>query len=49
MQTVCLAVIATIGLAFALWWLRPVLIPFVMALFISLALGTGVDLLAEHT
>jgi AI-2 transport protein TqsA len=48
-QTVCLAVIATIGVAFALWWLRPVLIPFVMALFIALALGMGVDLLAAHT
>lgn len=49
MQTICLAVLATIGVAFALWWLRPVLIPFVMALFIALALGMGVDLLAEHT
>jgi len=48
-QTVCLAVIATVAIAFALWWLRPVLIPFVMALFIALALGMGVDLLAEHT
>jgi AI-2 transport protein TqsA len=48
-QTVCLVVIATIGIAFSLWWLRPVLIPFVMALFIALALGMGVDLLAEHT
>ena len=49
MQTVCLAVLATIGIAFALWWLRPVLIPFVMALFIALALGMAVDLLAAHT
>lgn len=48
-QTICLAVLATIGIAFALWWLRPVLIPFVMALFIALALGMGVDLLADHT
>jgi AI-2 transport protein TqsA len=48
-QTVCLAVLATIGIAFSLWWLRPMLIPFVMALFIALALGMGVDLLAEHT
>ncbi|MBM4383974.1 MAG: AI-2E family transporter [Deltaproteobacteria bacterium] len=48
-QTICLAVLATIGVAFALWWLRPVLIPFVMALFIALALGMGVDLLADHT
>jgi AI-2 transport protein TqsA len=48
-QTACLAVIATIGVAFSLWWLRPVLIPFVMALFIALALGMGVDLLAAHT
>ena len=48
-QTVCLAILATLGVAFALWWLRPVLIPFVMALFIALALGMGVDLLAERT
>jgi AI-2 transport protein TqsA len=48
-QTACLALLATIGVAFALWWLRPVLIPFVMALFIALALGMGVDLLADHT
>jgi AI-2 transport protein TqsA len=48
-QTICLALLATIGVAFALWWLRPVLIPFVMALFIALALGMGVDLLADHT
>ena len=48
-QTVCLAVIAAIGVAFSLWWLKPVLIPFVMALFIALALGMGVDLLAQHT
>lgn len=49
MQTVCLAILAAIGVAFALWWLRPVLIPFVMALFLALALGMGVDLLAAHT
>ena len=41
--------LATIGIAFSLWWLRPVLIPFVMALFIALALGMGVDLLVRHT
>ena len=40
--------LATIGIAFSLWWLRPVLIPFVMALFIALALGMGVDLLVRH-
>jgi AI-2 transport protein TqsA len=48
-QTVCLVVIAAIGVAFSLWWLKPVLVPFVMALFIALALGMGVDLLAHHT
>lgn len=47
-QTVCLVILATIGVAFSLWWLRPVLIPFVMALFIALALGMGVDLLVER-
>ncbi len=47
-QTVCLATLAAIGVAFALYWLRPVLIPFVLALFIALALGMGVDLLVER-
>ncbi len=47
-QTICLAVLATATFAFALHWLRPVLIPFVLALFIALALGMGVDLLVER-
>jgi AI-2 transport protein TqsA len=47
-QTVCLAILTTIGLAFALWWLRPVMIPFVLALFISMGLRLGVRLLVTR-
>ncbi len=42
-RTVCLVVLATVATAFALYWLAPVLIPFVLALFISLGLGMCVE------
>ncbi len=37
-QTICLLIISTILMAAALYWLRPVLVPFVLALFIALLL-----------
>ena len=37
-QSVCLVLLATIATAGALYWLRPVMIPFVLALFIALGL-----------
>ncbi len=47
-QTVCLVVLATVAGAGALHWLRPVMIPFVLALFIALGLGMVADLLVER-
>ena len=42
-QTVCLIILSMIGIAFALYWLRPMLIPFVLALFFSLILTPLID------
>ncbi len=42
-QTICLLVLSTIAVAAALYWLRPILIPFLLALFFSLALTPLVD------
>jgi len=43
-QTICLLVLATISVAAALYWLSPILIPFVLALFFSLGLAPLVDI-----
>ena len=37
-QTTCLVILSVIGVAGALYWLRPVMIPFVLAVFIALGL-----------
>ena len=37
-QTLCLLVLSTIAVAAALYWLRPILIPFILAVFFSLGL-----------
>jgi len=42
-QTICLLVLSTIAVAAALYWLSPILIPFVLALFFSLGLAPLVD------
>ncbi len=42
-QTVCLAVLTVVAIAFALWWLQPVMIPFVVAAFLAFALMPLVD------
>ncbi len=42
-QTVCLLILAGIGLATALYWLQPVMIPFVLALFVAFTLSPLVD------
>ncbi len=47
-RTVCLVVLATVASAFALYWLAPVLIPFVLALFISMGLAMCVDWLVRR-
>ena len=44
-QTVCLLILTTVSVAFALYWLRPVMIPFVLAIFFTLALAPIINLL----
>jgi AI-2 transport protein TqsA len=44
-QTVCLSALTVVAVGFALWWLRPVMIPFVMAAFLAVALMPLVDFL----
>lgn len=46
-HTVCLVILSAIGLGFALNWLGPVLIPFVLALFFTYCLTPIIDLLIE--
>jgi len=43
-RTICLFLLAAIAVAFALYFLRPVLIPFVLALFLAVALTPLIDL-----
>jgi AI-2 transport protein TqsA len=43
-QTVCLLLLTTTVTAVALYWLRPVMIPFVMAVLFALALSPLIDL-----
>lgn len=38
-QTVCLIVLSTIGVALSLYWLKTVVVPFVIAIFASMILG----------
>ena len=42
-QTVCLLILSAVALGFALYWLRPVMIPFVLAVFFALGLAPLVD------
>lgn len=42
-QTVCLLVLSAIATGWALYWLRPVMIPFVLAVFLAIALGPVVE------
>lgn len=47
-QTVCLLVLAAIAVAFALHWLRPLMIPFVLSILFSLVLTYLIDLQKRH-
>ncbi|MCP5058052.1 MAG: AI-2E family transporter [bacterium] len=47
-QSVCLVILATIATAASLYWLRPVMIPFVLALFIALGLDMVRNQLIER-
>lgn len=42
-QTVCLLLLTTVVVAIALWWLRPVMIPFVLATFFAFGLTPLID------
>jgi len=43
-QTACVVILTTIATGAALYWLKPVLIPFVLAVFVALGLSPLVDL-----
>ena len=42
-ETVCLVILTAVAGAAALFWLRPVMIPFVLAIFVSLGLSAAID------
>ncbi|MGQ4807966.1 hypothetical protein NKDENANG_01332 [Candidatus Entotheonellaceae bacterium PAL068K] len=44
MQTVCLFILSTAAIATALLWLRPVMIPFVLAIVMAFGLTPLIDL-----
>lgn len=43
-QTVCLIVLSAVAIGGTMFWLKPVMIPFVLALFIALALNSFVNM-----
>lgn len=43
-QTICLIILTTVAGGFGLYWLRPVLVPFVLAVFIAIGLSPVVDI-----
>lgn len=45
-QTVCLTILATLAIGWVLYWSQPVMIPFVVALVVVLALGTIIEFLS---
>lgn len=47
-QTVCLVLISTVLTGAALYWLKPVMVPFVMAIFITLGLRGGAEFLEQR-
>jgi AI-2 transport protein TqsA len=47
-QTICLSALTVVAVGFALWWLQPVMIPFVVAAFLAFALMPLVDGLEVH-
>ena len=43
-QTICLVILCAVAMAAAAHWLRPVLVPFVLALFLTIGLTPLIDL-----
>ena len=48
LQTICLLIVSTVAVAAALYWLRPVLVPFVLAVFIAYGLLPLVEFQTRH-
>lgn len=48
LQTLCLLTLTIIAIAAALTWLRPVMIPFILAVFFSLILTPLIDIQIKH-
>jgi AI-2 transport protein TqsA len=48
LQVFCLFILTLVAIAFALYWLRPAMIPFILALFFSLMLTPLIDGLTRH-
>ncbi len=47
-QTTCLMILAAVALAVALYWLRSVMVPFVLAAFAAVSLSPLLDLQVRH-
>ena len=47
-QITCLVTLTALGVAAALYWLAPVMVPFVLAVFITIVLSHLVDLVGLH-
>jgi AI-2 transport protein TqsA len=47
-QTVCLLILATVAVAATLHWLRPVMIPFVLAVFLAIGLSPIVEIQVDY-
>jgi len=47
-QTICLFILSTVAVAFALFWLRPVMLPFILALFFTLVLTPLIDIQMKY-
>lgn len=47
-QTVCLLALTTVVVAGALYWLAPVMVPFVLAMFIAMGLGPCIEFPVRH-
>jgi AI-2 transport protein TqsA len=48
LQTICLFILSGIAIAGALYWLRPVMVPFVLAIFFTILLNPFIDLQKKY-
>ena len=47
-QTICLMILATTAIMYAIYWLRPVLVPFVIAVFVVSGIAPVLDMLQRR-